>query len=404
MPLWAVLELSLINGSKSLAMNTSNPSERNGDAAAGRTDASHAVAGRAQTRHTDAGSANIGHAAAGRTVAGHGVAGQTALRIAVAGAGAIGCTVAAMLAKGGHKVSLLARGATLEAIRSNGLQLHHADSVIHVHPAAASSAAELGVQDAVLVCTKAQDLAGIAPLVLPMVGPETCIVPMVNGVPWWYFQRLPGRMEGRNVQAVDPNGTLLKSLPTDQVLGAVQFLTAERKAPGVVSSTNHMLVILGELDHTETPRAARLVQAFNDAGIESRLSPRIRDPLWTKIIANLTSNPLSVVTGATLQTLYSNPRLLPIVRKIMNECLAVAASYGARIDFDPPSFIEQAVAMGAVRTSMLQDSLAGHPLELAAIGDAVLELAQLHGIAMPVTTDILALTHFHDQARHARLS
>lgn len=394
MPLWAVLELSLINGSKSLTMNTYNPSHTSGDAAAGRSYGNHAVADGAGAEHTDSGSANAGRS----------VAGGPTLRIAIAGAGAIGCTVAAMLAKGGHKVSLLARGATLEAIRSNGLQLHHADSVIHVHPAAASSAAELGVQDAVLVCTKAQDLAGIAPLVLPMVGPETCIVPMVNGVPWWYFQRLPGRMEGRNVQAVDPGGKLLQTLPTNQVLGAVQFLTAERKAPGVVSSTNHMLVILGELDHTETPRAARLVQTFNDAGIESRLSPRIRDPLWTKIIANLTSNPLSVVTGATLQTLYSDPRLLPIVRKIMNECLAVAASYGARIGFDPPSFIEQAVAMGAVRTSMLQDSLAGHPLELAAIGDAVLELAQLQGIAMPVTNDILALTHFRDQARHNQLS
>lgn len=330
-------------------------------------------------------------------------AAETPLRIAVAGAGAIGCTLAATLAHAGQPVSLLARGATLEAVRDHGLQLRRAGDTLQVRLAASAHADELGVHDVVLVCTKAHDLAGIVPSLEPLIGPDTCVVPMVNGVPWWYFQRLPGRLAGRNVHSVDPDGLLLQALPSHQLLGAVQFLTAERLAPGVVSSTNHMLVVLGELDHAETPRAARLVRAFNEAGIESRLSPRIRDPLWTKIIANLTSNPLSVITGATLDALYSDPRLLPIVRKIMNECLALAAAYGARIDFDPPSFIEQAVGMGAVRTSMLQDALAGHPLELAAIGDAVLELAQLQDIPMPVTRDILALAHFHDDALRARL-
>src|SRR5690554_4938925 len=197
-------------------------------------------------------------------------AGQAPLRIAVAGAGAIGCSLAAMLAHGGVSVSLLARGATLEAVRANGVRLERgkAQETIQARVAASDNAQELGVQDAVLVCTKAQDLAGIAPLLAPLIGPETCIIPMVNGVPWWYFQRLSGRHAGRRVNAVDPDGKLLQALPSEQVLGAVQFLTAERLAPGVASSTNHMLVVLGELDHTETPRAARLVQAFNDAGIE----------------------------------------------------------------------------------------------------------------------------------------
>ncbi|WP_301116443.1 2-dehydropantoate 2-reductase [Pusillimonas sp. (ex Stolz et al. 2005)] len=326
------------------------------------------------------------------------------LRMAVAGAGAIGCTVAAMLAQGGQRVSLLARGATLDAVRKNGLRLHRgkdSSQTIIASVTVSDSAADLGIQDAIFICTKAHDLATIAATLQPLIGPETCIIPMVNGVPWWYFQALPGRMAGRQVHSVDPDGRLLQLLPANQVIGAVQFLTAERLAPGVASSTNHMLVILGEIDHTETPRAARLVQALNAAGIESRLNPRIRDPLWTKIIANLSSNPLSVLTGATLDTLYSDPRLLPIVRKIMNECLALAASYGARIDFDPSSFIEQAQGMGPVRTSMLQDALSGHRLELAAIGDAVLELAQLQGMPMPVTSDILAMTHYRDDAGRA---
>lgn len=324
------------------------------------------------------------------------------LRIAIAGAGAIGCTLAATLGHAGQAVSLLARGATLDAVQRKGLQLHRANDTLSVQVRASADAAELGIHDAVLICTKAHDLPAIVPAIAPLIGPDTCIVPMVNGVPWWYFARLPGRLSGRAVQAVDAQGSLLKALPSEQVLGAVQFLTAERLAPGVVTSINPMLVVVGELDHTESVRAARLVNAFNQAGIESRLSPRIRDPLWTKIIANLTSNPLSVISGATLDVLYSNPRLLPIVRKVMNECLALAAAYGARIDFDPLSFVEQAVAMGPVRTSMLQDARAGHPLELAAIGDAVLELAQLQDMPMPVTRDILALAHFHDDALRAQ--
>lgn len=326
------------------------------------------------------------------------------LRIGIAGAGAIGCSLAAMLGHGGQTVSLLARGATLDAVKRSGVQLHRKSDSLKVPVGVSDKATDFGEQDVVLICTKAQDLPGIVPALKPLIGRQTCIVPMVNGVPWWYFQRLPGRLEGRTIQTLDPQGRLLELLPSRQVLGAVQFLTAERLAPGVASSINPMLVIIGELDHTESHRAARLVQALNAAGIESRLSPRIRDPLWTKIIANLTSNPLSVLTGATLDVLYSDPNSLPIVRKIMHECLALAAAYGARIDFDPPSFIEQAVAMGPVRTSMLQDALAGHPLELAAIGDAVLELAELQGIPMPVTHDIVALTRFRDITNRSPVS
>jgi len=324
----------------------------------------------------------------------------TPMRIAVAGAGAIGCTLAATLAHAGQPVRLLARGATLQAVQRDGIRLQRADGIVHAQVQAASDARQLGEQDAVFICTKAHDLARIVPALGPLIGPHTCIIPMVNGVPWWYFQRLPGRFAGRAVQAVDPDGALLRALPTEQLLGAVQFITAERSAPGAVSSLNPLLIILGELDHTETPRARRLADALNAAGIEARVSPRIRDPLWTKIIANLTSNPLSVIAEATLEALYGDPRLLPVVRKILHEGLTLAASYGARIEFDPQTFISQALGMGPVRTSMLQDALQGNPLELAAIGDAVLELARLQQIPMPVAQDIIAMAHYRSE--HAR--
>ncbi|MCI2807915.1 ketopantoate reductase family protein [Eoetvoesiella caeni] len=323
------------------------------------------------------------------------------LRIGIAGAGAIGCTLAATLAHAGQAVHLLARGANLQAIQRNGIQLTRAQDIIQASVAASASAHELGVQDVLFLCTKAQDLAGLLPALAPMIGPQTCVVPLVNGVPWWYFQGIPDHFSGRAIEAVDPGGALLSALPSEQILGAVVFITAERLGPGAVESRNPMLLVLGELDHTETPRLQRIAAALTAAGLPTRSSPRIRDPLWTKIIANLASNPLSVISGATLQALFSDPRLLPVVRKILVEAMALSAAYGARLEFDPETFIAQAAAMGPTRTSMLQDSLQGHPLELAAIGDSLLELARLRQIPMPITQDIIALTHFRDEATRA---
>lgn len=317
-------------------------------------------------------------------------------RIGIAGAGAIGCAIAATLAHTGLPVQLLARGATLEAIQRNGIQFTRAQDVIHVPVQASSSAQELGGQDILFLCTKAHQLAQLLPAIKPMITPQTCIIPLVNGVPWWYFQRIEGRLAGRAVNSVDPDGALLRALPSEQVLGSAVFMTVERPAPGAVVSRNPLLLILGELDHTETPRVQGIAAALNAAGLPTRVSARIRDPLWTKIIANLTSNPMSVLTGATLEALFSDPRLLPIVRRQLHEAMTLSAAYGARLEFDPTTFIAQAAAMGAVRTSMLQDSLQGLPLELAAIGDAVLELAHLQEIPMPVTEDIIALAHYRD--------
>jgi 2-dehydropantoate 2-reductase len=191
---------------------------------------------------------------------------------------------------------------------------------------------------------------------------------------------------------------LTRALPLAQVIGCVVFITAQSLAPGVVHSNNPHLIVFGEPSGQMTPRLERLRALVEAAGIEARGVDRIRDTLWTKILANLTSNPLSVVTGATLEQLYSLPDLKRIVVKMLHEGLAVAAAYGARVNFDPHTFIELAAGMGPVKTSMLQDYEKGLPLELAAIGDAVLELAQRMDMAMPVTQDVLALARFRGQA------
>ena len=321
-------------------------------------------------------------------------------RICIAGAGAIGCTLAARLALAGHDVSVLARGRTLEAIRRDGITLTDLEGT-HTVRVATGDAASLGPVDILFTCAKAHDLPALAPTLAPLLAAHTLIVPAVNGVPWWYFHGEGGRFAGSRIEAVDPDGRLAASLPLAQVIGSVVFITAEAEAPARVVVRNPLLVMLGELDNRASERLLGLCATLESAGIEARPLERIRDKLWTKIIANASTNPLSVVTGATLEALYRPGELQDTVTAIMRETLLVAASYGARVEIDPLTFVELGAAMGAVRTSMLQDHDHGRELELAAIGDAVLELAARFGIPMPVTRQVIALARFRGQGGRA---
>jgi 2-dehydropantoate 2-reductase len=315
-------------------------------------------------------------------------------RVCIVGAGAIGCTLAVRLSLAGQHVSVLARGETLSAIRQQGITLHDLEGTHCVQVNASNKPAELGIQDVVFICTKADALRQVLPTLAPLLGPDTIVIPAVNGVPWWYFSYQSGRFAGQHIEAVDPDGELSAALDAQRLIGAVVFITAHVEGPAVVRSTNPHLMIVGEPKDEITDRLQALCSMLSDAGIEARATDRIRDTLWTKIIANLTSNPLSVVTGATLQQIYGGDELVPGVLNVLHEALLVAAAYGARVSLDPQTFLRMGEGMGAVRTSMLQDFDAGKPLELAAIGDAVVELAELQGLSMPHTRNILSLARF----------
>lgn len=314
--------------------------------------------------------------------------------LCIAGAGAIGCTLAARLGATGVPISMLARGRTLAALREQGVCLHDLDGEHRVMVNASDKAEELGPQDLILVCTKAPALADVLAQIQPMIHQQTIVIPVVNGIPFWYCDGIEGRFAGQPVQATDPDGRIRQLLPSRHVLGTVIFITANREGGGRVRSENPHLMILGEIDQRLTERLEAVRQLIEAAGIEARATDNIRDQLWTKVIANLTSNPLSVISGATLEQLYSDPQLSPLVRKILDEALLAAAAHGARIRFDPQTFMELGAGMGAVRTSMLQDYDNHQPLELATIGDAVVELAARAGIAMPVTRHVLDLARF----------
>jgi 2-dehydropantoate 2-reductase len=320
------------------------------------------------------------------------------LRICVAGAGAVGGMLAARLANAGHLVSVLARGANLAAIRHNGLRLEDPDGTHDSHPAA-SDIPEFGPQDIIFVSAKTHSLAGLLPHLGPLLSPETIVVPTINGIPWWYFQGEGSRLEGEVVHAVDPDGALLAAFPIHHIVGCVVYINAEMKTPGVVTASSKHRLILGEPRGAASARVRELCAVLAEAGIEALATDTIRDAVWSKVVANLASNPLSVVSGATLGELFGGTELRDIVAATIREGMLVGATYGARFALDPQSLIDMGAKLGAFRTSMLQDFEHGRPLELAAIGDAVLELAARHDIAMPITRAILALASFRATRR-----
>jgi 2-dehydropantoate 2-reductase len=321
------------------------------------------------------------------------------LRICVAGAGAIGGTIAARCAAAGHHVSVLARGAHLRAIRESGLRFVDPGGSLQIKVAAAELP-DFGPQDVIFVSVKAHCLADMLPNIAPLMHDDTVVVPTLNGIPWWYFQGEGGRFDGEVVRAVDPNGNLLRAVPWTRLIGCVVYIAAEVSEPGLVmaKSRSHRLV-LGEPAHRSSARVTALAARLAEAGIAVETTERIRDAIWIKLLANLASNPLSVVAEATLEEQFNTPELLEIVKAIMSEAMQVGAAYGVRFSVDPEQIIEGGRHLGAFKTSMLQDFEKGQPLELAAIGDAVLELAARQKIAMPATRHVLALARFRS-ARH----
>lgn len=319
------------------------------------------------------------------------------LKICVAGPGAIGTTLAALLGAGGQQVTVIARGDSLKAISSSGVTLRQPQGEIRAD-VLASDGNDIGIHDVLLLCSKAQDLESLAITSRKAIGPYTLILPVVNGIPWWYFHGISGRFAGRTVRSVDPEGALASLMPPEQTVGVIASFTAERVGLGKAVALNPIRMVLGEIDDIERGRTHSLVETFNRCGIATRLSSRIRDPLWTKVTANLMSNPLSVVAGAPLKHVCGREDLSMISRKLIDETMLVAASFGARLEADPEGLLKFGAGMGDAKTSMLQDYESGRQLELAAICEAVLELASMQNIDMPLTRYISSLARYRSEA------
>jgi len=313
-------------------------------------------------------------------------------RICIAGAGAIGLTLAARLSLAGFDIYVVARGESLQAIRENGIRLTDTEGE-HSANVTVGAAKDFGVQDILFLCPKSHDVGDLVQSLMPMITPETLVVPVINGIPWWLFDGINGA-DGRAIESVDPGGKIRSMLPSAQIIGTTAMITAERLRPGRARTQNPLHMTLGELDDRHTRRLAEVEEILKRSGIATRTAPRIRDAVWTKVARNMISNPVTAITGATLGQNFGNRYLAGVSNQMLMEIIPVIEAYGSKLELDPSIIMASGRSLGDVRTSMLQDLQKGHRLELAAICDAVLELARLRSIEMPVTAAITALAHF----------
>ena len=312
-------------------------------------------------------------------------------RVAIFGAGAIGGLVGARLALAGADVTVVARGPHLAAMRERGLKLISGGETQVVPVRAVGDPAEAGPQDYVIVTLKAHSLPGAAPAIARLMGPETVLVTGINGVPYWYFHGLDGPLGGGHIESVDPGGIVWNTLPPARVIGAVVHPAAEVIEPGVIEHTYGDRFSLGEPDGSRSERGQILSKLMIKAGFKAPLRPGIRDEIWVKLWGNLAFNPLSALTGSTLDRLGTRPDLRAVARAMMLEGQAVGEAVGARFAIDVEKRIDGAAEVGQHKTSMLQDLERGRPMEIDALLGAVVELGERTGVATPACTLVLAL-------------
>jgi len=320
------------------------------------------------------------------------------MRIAIYGAGAIGGYVGARMAQAGAEVSLIARGPHLAAMRASGLTLVEGDRRTTLRVRATDEPAELGPQDYVLVALKAHSVAPVVDRMQALLGPETTVVWAVNGLPWWYFHRHGGPWEGTRLASVDPGGVLWDGIGPERVLGCVVYPAAEIAEPGVVRHVEGNRFSLGEPDGSRSARAEALSAAMQAAGLRAPVRPRLRDEIWIKLWGNLSFNPISALTLATLEAICADPGTRAVARAMMVEAQAIAETLGIVFPIDVDRRIEGAAAVGAHRTSMLQDLEAGRPMEIDALVASVQELGRLTGHPTPVIDTVLALLRLRARA------
>ena len=319
-------------------------------------------------------------------------------RVAIVGAGAIGGWMGVHLAQAGCELSVLARGATLSALQRDGLQLRSGESSRSAQVRASDNAAELGVQDLVVIAVKAPSLASVASQIAPLMGPETVVVTAMNGVPWWFLDGFGGALAGQALASIDPAGDIARAIPTHHVIGCVVHASCSLDAPGVVRHHFGDGLIVGEPGGGLSVRVQALAALLQTAGFKTTASPQIQKDIWYKLWGNMTVNPISALTGATTDRILGDDLVRGFVSSVMLEAKAIGGHIGIPIDQQPEDRHAVTLKLGAFKTSMLQDVEAGRPVELDALVSAVRELGQLTGVATPFTDALLGLSRLHAQS------
>jgi 2-dehydropantoate 2-reductase len=313
------------------------------------------------------------------------------MKICIYGAGAIGAYLGGQLAATDCEVSFIARGTHLAAMREHGLTLRIGDEEKNIAVKCTDNPAELGPQDYVILTLKAHSVISIVDQIVPLLGPETAVVTAQNGILWWYFHALPGPWENHHLESADPGGRIWNVLGPERAIGCVVYPSCEIVEPGVVKHLDGNRFMLGEPDGSKSDRVATLSRLMIEAGLKAPVRKKIRDDIWFKLLGNATFNPISVLTGATLEQMGRNPGVRSVIHVMMVEAEEVACKLGVKFAMNIDKRIAGGADVGAHKTSMLQDLEAGRPLELDALVASVAEMGRLVDVPTPMIDAVLAL-------------
>lgn len=313
------------------------------------------------------------------------------MKVCVVGAGAIGGYMAVRLSRAGHDVSVIARGPHLAAIRAKGLKLIEGDDEsVADNLIATDRIRDLGAHDVVLLALKAHQIAAIVDDLPALFGSGTCLVTLQNGIPWWYFQKLGGPYADRVVETVDPGGVLFRSIDPDRIVGCIAYPAATIAEPGVIRHIEGNRFPVGELDGSESARVTAVSELFVSAGFKARVLTDIRSEIWLKLWGNLTFNPISALTHATLVDICQFPLTRTLAAAMMTEAQQIGERLGAGFRVPMERRIAGAESVGKHKTSMLQDVEVGKPLEIDGMLGAVVELAEVTGVEVPTLRALYA--------------
>ena len=321
------------------------------------------------------------------------------MRIVIAGAGAIGGYIGARLAQAGADVVLFARGPHLRAMRERGLRVTSPDGDFAVRPEVADDLAAIGPADVVFLGVKAHGLTALAPQLSPLFGPETVVVSTQNGLPWWYFQNHGGALDGLRLERVDPGGVIASAIDPQRIVGSLAYFSTDVVEPGVIHHTEGNRISFGEPDGTRSERARKIAETLIGAGFRCPVTARFRHEVWVKLLGNVAFNPISALTGGTLEELVRHPETSRLVREVMSETESVAAKLGIELPISIDQRMAGAEKVGAHKTSMLQDLEAGRPMEIEAVVGAVVELGERLEVPMPATRAMYACVKMLDEHR-----
>ena len=319
------------------------------------------------------------------------------MRFVVVGAGAIGGFLGGVLARAGHDVTLVARGAHLEAMRRDGLRVRTAEGEFTVRPRCTDDLGAVAEAEVAFLAVKAHAVAPIAPALGTSLGAGGTLVTLQNGIPWWYFERHGGPLDGTRLEMVDPGGIIGRHIDPGRVVGAVTYPATRIAEPGVVEHVEGTRFTIGELDRTRSERCQAISGALASAGLKCPVRTDVRKEIWLKLIGNAVFNPLSALTRASMAAIATEPGTRAVALALMREAVGVASAVGVELDLTVEQRLEGAARVGEHRTSMLQDVEAGRPLEVDALVGAVVEIGHLAGLELPRLETVYACVKLLDR-------